>query len=352
MEAGNFTAAELLQVRLKAETAWKNSQYAASLRPHADAAVAVLKNQTAQFKVLDNRDKDLSVDIMFIDACGAEAVDCEATCQIDAPELAANKINIVPNICKEAKFKIDVTKLRKSEYTESELVLNGYAKMQKALDEFWAQQILVKLKTFAGVNVAPAPFTYDGVNKTTLVPTADYNLKLLANWIQQAELNNIADPYMIDNGHLFLDLLNARFDSGNLDGKGLAARMAELERILTIDQYNFAKAGLAEDTFMIAAGAVAFKTVNKHPDAPTLVGGKVQRLLSTLPSNLLEEVKYDLTYEVSCEVVNNEEHYFHTWRARTNGLVELNPKGCPVTIGGVTSEPTGVLSYTEQGSQG
>lgn len=347
MDAGIFTAAELIAVRLKAEQAWANSQYASSLKPKAAAAQAVIANQTATFEVLNNRDKDLSVDILFIDACGDEAVDCEATCSIDAPELAANKITVAPNICKEAKFKIDVTKLRKSEYTESELILNGYAKLTKSLDEFWAQQILAKLKLFAGVNVAPAPFTYDAVGKTTEVPAADYNLKILGNWLQQAELNSIENPYFIDNGHLFLDLMNARFDAGNLDGKGLAARMQELESMLTIDQYNFAKAGLTEDTFLIGAGAVAFKTVNKHPDIPMNVGGKVGRVLSTINSNLLTGVKYDLTYETTCEVVGGEEHYFHTWRARTHGLVELNPKGCPVTIGGTTVEPTGVLSYSE-----
>ena len=49
-QAGNFTAAQLLEVVVKGEEMWKNSQYEASLIPNAEAAVAVLKNQTAQYK--------------------------------------------------------------------------------------------------------------------------------------------------------------------------------------------------------------------------------------------------------------------------------------------------------------
>ena len=226
--------------------------------------------------------------------------------------------------------------------------MDGLNASIKALDEFWAKQLLVKLKTFTGVNVAPQPFTFDAGLKTTLVPEANYNLKLLANWIQQAKLNRIANPYFIDNGSLFLEMLNAKFQAGNADGAGDASRLAQLSKLLYDDQFNFAAAGLTEDTFLIGRNAVAFQTINKVKDQPTVIGGKVQVTTYTVKSLVLPNVKYDVEYTVVCKVVNGKRTYVHTWRLTTNGLIELNPQGCPVVFGGQTVTPTGVLSYTKQ----
>lgn len=358
-EAGNFTASQLLEVRLKAEQMWTDSQYAASLKPEAEAAKAVLAHQTARFDVFDDVNKDKKVKVTFIDACGVQAQDCVDTCDITGNELSTSAKEYEPNLCQEASFSVDVTKLRTNDYGSSEVVAQGLAAAVKALDEWWAQKVLATIKLFAGVNVAPAPFTYDGVAKTTKftdLNPAIYrsNLQLLANFIQQAKLNRIANPYIIDNGTFFVDMLNAAFDSGNAEGKGYAARLRAFENMLYDDQFNFAAAGLTDSLFMIGSGAVAFKTVNKHPDNPTLIGGNVQETIYTIPSNSLPGVKYDVTYTINCKIVGGKKHYVHVWQLRTNGLIKLNPEGCPVTatVGGVatTVTPTGVLSYTKVAS--
>lgn len=356
MAAGNFTASELLEVRLKAEQMWTDSQYAASLKPEAEAAKAVLAHQTARFEVLNDTEKDRKIKVTFIDACGVQANDCVDTCDITGNELSTGAKEYAPDLCQEASFSVDFTKLRKNEYGSSEVVARGLASAVKALDEWWAQKALATIKLFAGVNVAPAPFVYDNVAKTTKFTDLDpaiyrSNLQLLANFIQQAKLNRIANPYIIDNGTFFVDMLNAAFDSGNAEGKGYAARLRAFENMLYDDQFNFAAAGLTDSLFMVGSGAVAMKTVNKHPDLPTLVGGNVQETLYTIPSNSLPGVKYDVTYTINCKIVNGEKHYVHVWQLRTNGLIKLNPEGCPVraTVNGVatTVTPTGVLSYTK-----
>lgn len=356
---GNFSASELLAVRLKAEQMWNDSTYEASLRPEAEAAKAVLAHQTARFDVLNDPNKDKKVAVTFIDACGVKATDCVDSCSIDGDELATKAKEYKPNLCKQASFSVDATKLRSNDYATSEVVARGLAGAVKSLDEWWSQQILAKLKMFAGVNVAPTPFVYDAANKTTnfkdLDPTIyKSNLKRLANFIQQAKLNRVDAPYLIDNGTFFVDMLDAAFDSGNAEGKGYAARLKVFDNMLTDDQFNFAAAGLVEDLFMVGSGAVAFKTVNKHEDAPVLIGGNVQETLYTIPSNSLAGVSYDVTYTVKCKIDNGNKHYVHVWQLRTNGLVELNPEGCPVTtnVDGVatTVTPTGVLSFTKVAS--
>ena len=348
MAAGQFTESQLLETRLKAEQYWKNGAYQSTYAPEAQAAVAVLENQTMQFEAFnDYATKERKVRVTWLDVCGAEVRDCVSTCELTEPELESKSQVYEPNICKQIGFSIDFTKLKTNDYTSDEVVLKGIASRVKALDEYWARQILAKLATFAGVNVAPAPFTFDPVEITTNVPTADYNIRLLANLIQQAKLNRMSDVYMIDNGALFLELLNAQFNAGNLDGKGDASRLSQFQKMLYDDQFNFAAAGITDDMFVINKGAVAFQTVNKNPDRPTLIGGNVQQTVYTVPSNILKGVKYDVYYTVDCKTVGGKAHYFHTWTFETNGLIELNPESCPVTIGATTYTPTGVLSYTK-----
>ena len=345
MPAGTFTPSELTMLKLKAEQFYANNtaQYA----PEAVSAQAILENQSAKFRMFEDVNKDQKVAVTWIDACGVVAEDCEEVCEIDMPELESKSKEYEPNICKQSGFSLDARKLRTNDYGAQEVITEGLNASIKALDEFWAKQALVKLKTFAGVNVFPSPFTYDAVGKTTNVPTADYNLKLLANWIQQAKLNRIQNPYFIDNGSLFIESLNAQFNAGNFDGAGNASRLNQLSKVLYDDQFNFASAGLTEDTFLIGANALAFQTVNKVEDRPTLIGGNVQVTTFTVNSLALTGVKYDVEYSIVCKVVGGKKSYVHSWRLTTNGLIELNPNGCPVTIGGTTATPTGVLSYTK-----
>lgn len=347
MAAGNFTPSELLETRLKAEAYWKNAANTATYAPQAAAAQAVLANQTMQFSEFEDENKDRKVRVTWIDACGVEVDDCVSNCNLTEPELESKSKLYTPDICKKVGFSVDFTKLRTNDYTSEEVIMKGFASRIKALDEFWARQILVKLAGYAGINVAPAPYTFDAAGMTTQIPTAQYNLKMLANILQQAALNRMPDNYIIENGALWVEMLNANFDAGNFDGKGDAARLSALQKLLTNDQFNFAAAGITEDMFLIGKGAVAFQTLNKVAKQATEIGGKVGITTFQTPSIALAGVSYDTHYTVTCQTINGEAHYFHTWRFETHGIVALNPEGCPVTVGGNTYTPTGILSYTK-----
>jgi hypothetical protein len=223
-----------------------------------------------------------------------------------------------------------------------EVSARGLASALKALDEYWARQVLVKLKAFAGVNVAPAPWTWAA--GTTSVPAAQYTVGMVANLINQSILNRMDGAYYIDNGGLYVPWLNAQLSAGNLDGKGDAARIAAIK--LYFDQWNFGPAGLTEDTFMVAPSAVAMKTKTRNPDVPTLIAGTVQQTRYTIASPNLPGVKYDVYYTLTCKTINGKANIVHSWRIETNGGIFLNPEGCPVVIGGTTYTPTGVISYS------
>lgn len=345
MAAGDLSASALLQVRLKAEAMWNDAQYASEFKPQAGAAEAVLKNQTARITPLESQDKDLTVGITWIQTCDVAVEDCETNCDLDEPELETKRKDYALDVCKKTGFSIDREKNRTNSYTREEEMARGLAASVKVLDEFWAQKVLASLQAFAGVNVDPAPFTFDAADLETDIPAADYNQSMIPYLIRMGIKNRMASPYFIDGGNLYVNWLNTQFNAGNLDGKGDKARVDAIK--MYFDLFNFGASGVTAETFMINQAAVAMATRNRHGDAPTLIGGSVQQTLYTIPSIALPNVKYDVFYTVKCVTVNGKAHYKDVWRVQTEGGVFLNPEGCPVTIGEDTFNPTGVLAFNQ-----
>jgi hypothetical protein len=343
MPPGEFSPSALLAIKLKAEQIWTDSRLAQEYKANSDSAKAVLENQTATFRELDNPEKDNQIVVNFINPCAIVVEDCVSNCDITEDELESGAKTYTLDLCKKTGFAVDAEKMRTNTYTVEEQSARGLASALKALDEYWSQQVLVKLKAYAGVNVAPAPWTWAA--GTTSVPAADYTVGMVANLINQSILNKMPGAYYIDNGSLFVPWLNAQFQAASFADNGNQARIKALK--MYFDQWNFAPAGLTEDTFMVTPGAVAMKTKTRNPDAPTVIGGSVQQTRYTVASPTLPGVKYDVYYTLKCTTIAGKAHIVHSWRIETNGGVFLNPEGCPVTIGGTTYTPTGVISFTK-----
>lgn len=346
MAAGDFSPSVLQDIMLRAEQVWSGGVKASQYQANAIAAKAVLDNQTARITALEDPEKDNTVRVTWIDTCSTAVEDCESNCELDEPEAESKAKDYELTLCKKTGFSVDAEKVRTNIYTVQDISAENMAAKLKAMDEWLAQQTLVKLKSFAGINVFPDPWTYDAVANTTDVPAADYNRKMVASLLQQQIMNKMQGAYYIDNGSLWLDWTNAQLDAGNLDGKGDASRIAALN--MYFDQFNFAPAGLTEDTFMVAPGAVAIANKVRYTPTPTLIGGKIQQTRWTVDSPTLPGIKYDVYYALTCKTVNGKEHIMHTWRIEFNGDILLNPNACPVTIGGTTYSPTGVISYTKE----
>lgn len=349
MAAGDFSASALLDINLKAEAMWSNGAQAAMYQSHADSAKAVLENQTARFTELNDKDKDLKVKVTWLNPCGIVDEDCEGNCDISEPEIEAEAKEYEYDICRKTGFSVNRDTLRTSSYDAEEVRARGMAMSIKKLDEFWAKQVLLKAKAFAGINVAPSPWTFNGTTMDTEVPTASYDLTMIPYLMKQAMLNQLSSPYYIEKGDLYVPYLNAKFNAGNAEGKGDQARINALN--MYFDMWNFAAAGITEDLFAIDASAIAMKTHAKHPDSPMLIGGSVQHTIYTVNSQMLPGVKYDVFYTLACQeqVISGKTRtqYVDTWRLETNGLIALNPEACEVTVSGTTYRPNGVLSYAQ-----
>lgn len=345
MAAGDFSPSVLQDIMLRAEQVWSTGIRSQQYTANAVAARAILENQNARITAIENPEKDNTVRINWVDTCGTIVEDCESNCTLDEPESESKGKDYDLTLCKKTGFSVDAEKTRTNIYTVQDISAENMANSLKVMDEWVAQQSLVKLKAFAGRNAAPAPYTFDAVNNTTNIPAADYNRKLVAYLMQQQILNKMPGAYYIDNGGLWLDWTNAQLDAGNLDGRGDASRISALK--MYFDQFNFGPAGLTEDTFMVAPGAVAIANKVRYTPTPTLIAGTIQQTRWTVQSPTLPGIQYDVFYALTCKTVSNKEHIMHTWRIEFNGDVFLNPAACPITVGGTTFSPTGVLSYTQ-----
>ena len=342
------TASVILTAQVKAEQMWKDSRLAAEYETHADAAVAVKKNQTVRMTELTDPDTDKDLKVMWIDPCTNQVEDCTATCDITGPMAATAGQLYSLDICKEITFSASSELARRNEYTEEEFLANKTLLAKKALDEYWAQQVLLQLKAFSGIYVFPENYTY--ANGTTTIPFANYNVALLPYLTRAAIMNKMTGNYIIDDGALWNSVYNAGLYEGNLDGKGLAKAASELSRKLTFDLWNFPQAGITEDTFIVGSGAVAFATKARFSRTPVYVDGKVQQWRWSEPSNTIPGVVYDFYSQKTCVTTGTgsgvQEDVVDNVKVKTRGGIFLNPKGCPVTVGGTTYTPSGVMSLS------
>ena len=335
MARGVFTPSQIQIIQTKAEAMWRDSR--AVKRPvHLDAVKAVVENQTARFTEITDSDKDNKVKVTWLEDCDIQTTELQDDCSIDGVELGSNSKEYGMNIGQQTTFKVDERIGRTNTYTSDEVIATGLMNRLNALDEYYAKRVLTDLKLASGVNAYPTPYTFNSTLKTTEVQEDKYNLKMVAHLLQQAEMNDISNPYFISDGLFFIDVANANFDAMNADGKGDYNRYQALN--LYFDQRNFNKAGVEENLFMIDQSAVGLYTKAWYGQQPTLYAGDIQKTLYSVPSLNLPNVRYDVEYTMTCEKKGGEPKYYHVFKISTQGLFAVNPVACNDTS-------TGVLSY-------
>lgn len=341
-----LTASTILTIQNKAEKMWKDSALMTAYDPYSDTAKAVIKNQNAMFTELTDPDRENKVHVMWMDPCGSAVQDCTPTCSITGAVPSTLGADYEMDLCKEAvPFAINEELLRTNQYTVEELAAQKLMLAKKSLDEWWSQQILLKLKLFSGPN-----FWLDGNvqdDGTTYIADNKYNVELLPYLIRMGMMNKMSDTYMIENGELFQSITLAGLNSNNLNGQGIAAMAKQITDKLTFDMWNFGAAGITEDLFIINRSAVAFQTKARHSSTPRYIDGKVNQWRWSEKSLVLPGVVYDVFAEQSCTAVGSQEQILHNFKVKTRGGIWNNPAGCEITQGGVTGKSTGVISLTK-----
>jgi hypothetical protein len=350
MAAGDFTASNIAAIKLNLQNAWGNSQLSREMAPNVDAARAVIQNQSSNnvVQLVTDSSKDYDVNVYWIDPCTAATQACSSACDFTPAQLESKSQAYTLTLCREAEFAVSEDVEKSNYITTDQQITTGFQMKMRDIEEWVNTQVMLKINSFAGPNFYPTPWTYDAADTTTEVPTADWNAQMMANLVVQANRNKLTNaPYLLNDGSLAVDFLNRQWDSGNLDGKGDAARISALP--IYYDWQAFAAAGLTDNMFMIDRSAIAYANKTDNPDTARYVQGDVNMWIYTMKSNYLPNTKFDVFHRLTCawNATKNREYFVHAFKIRFKGDFLLNPKGCSQTVNGVTGQTTGVLSYTK-----
>lgn len=351
--AGDFTASTHRSFLLKAEEMWADGKWKDDNTPHVDSLLMQLSAQTARFQELNDPNKDNSVVVTWLKQCAEETSDLDRStdiCEVEGAQLETDSETYAYDLKQKFSFSVDEEKIRTGVYELDEQVAFGMLRGDKALSEYYNKQLLLAVKAAAGPNI-PAingdvlGITWDAGNNAADIPQSEYNMKIVAKLIKMQQLNQVNAGYYINRGSLFEAFKDAGYDVSNADGKGDGARKADVN--MTFDMWNFPKAGLTEDMFLVSNSALAVKTYTRYGDTPVYKAGNINQWRYRMKSNILPGVYYDVIHMLTCV----DGHDVHTFQIMTEGGIFVNPFSCPqtVTIADAETEvtATGVYAFNQ-----
>jgi len=326
--AGTFTAANLATIVTTADKVWKDNMSNPDYVANVEALEAIRKEQTASFPDLQDPAKDNTVKVVWIDHCDATLANCTNDCTIGGAELSADGKDYTLDLCKTSGFNIKEKALRSSVLTYDELVAKGLLSRMKLLDEWLAQQAIVKLEAFRGVaENLPAGLTWANASGDTEIPRAQWNLSLIPQLQRLGIMNRFTSPFLLSGSNLWVDYMNAEANMGNDNGKGDAARMKMFRTYFDLWNVDTLTAPDLK-TYLVNRGAVAFVNKAYYGAFPTEY--MTQRRYSIASRNL-PGVRYDVVYTNEC--VSNE--IIHKFSLYVKAGIFLNPTGCTETRTGI-----------------
>lgn len=343
--------ATLLQaVTVKAQAINADTQIKKALIAHAEAAKVVLANQTMNFSVLEDKDKDYIARVQWLDLCGGAVQDCTPKCTITGSGIDSQVLDYNLDLCKETTAtSIGAEVFRTNELNMIEVMAMKVVEHKRKLDEWVAQQVILKLKAFSGQNFYPNGYTY--ANNTTYIPDADWGVKLATYMQLVAMYNEMPSAYKLSNEQFFYPYNNALFDNANNTGAGDGLRAQLLGQDLYFDIFNFNKAGVTEDIFVVEPGAVAIANKSRFTTTPFYEDGtdRPQWRWTEISDNL-PGFEYEFYLQKSCRTVTGkptQEEIVTNMAAKVRLGIFNNPLGCNVTLNGQTGKTTGVISLSK-----
>lgn len=334
---GTFDCAKMLEVKAKVVEIFNGEGVIkAEYVPDVEPALAILQNQTANFEVLANPEKDREVKVYWPDDCDdTDPTDCTDQCSIDGDEIGDNCANYALTECFEKSFSVTEERFRTSLHSREEVVARAMLKKMKLMDEFWAAKALAFLDASAGVNAFEGQYTVSG--NATYIPAAAWNPDVFGYIDTVLWMNKLQGGKMLSGTLLKQYMWKVGMETSNPTGAAEQAKMTSFgvpyfdRRMDTI---------LGEKAlFLFDPNSTALVTKARHA-AYGPEGRKVDTadgpgiLMMTQDSMNLPGVVYDLYYQ---EVCANDD-ITHKWKLKTRGDLFLNPLGC-------SNDRTGVLKF-------
>lgn len=335
MAVGDFTPTRLADINLKMEEMWAEPQKTKNYTANGETIKAIMENQTAEFKALEDPTKLYDVNVQWIDFCADNAVDTQAAdqCPMDAtcPEGEGKSQNYALDIFIEDCYSVNEDKLETSNYSPEEVIALGLLKAKKSIIERFNLKADAVIAANMGVNPYEGDFaSINGVSGYTDIQKKDFNIETLyPYWSLVMALQRSNSAFVLDGGNLYQQALVALKDYANSDGK-LDMGLFELFPFYQ-DLFGFARAGISDNTYLIDAGAMAVVTRSKYPSTPRWIGGTVQQTRYQVELEQLPGVFLDVAYQPVCSA----DSILHKWNLKLRAGVFVNPTMCDANNTGI-----------------
>lgn len=331
--AGVLYPSDLTNIQARAMEMWANPGRDADYQIESVAAQMLLGMQTAQFAELQNPTKDREITAYWLDDCDEDLADCDDACSIDGVEASTSSQDYALTTCKTIGFKVPEFRLRTNVFGMEDFVARQLAKKVKALDEFWAQQVVLAMEANKGDNLYDGMFTV--TNGDTTIPASAFTPELMGYISLVKTKNKLGNATLFSGGSLYLQQWKAMMNNANADGKGANNMMSSQD--IVFDLFNPAAVSLGSNMYLISPNALALVTkayygARTAADPAEYNGEGIHQMRYGLASPTLPGVVYDVHYGIKCE----GSEVYHVWQLHTKGDVLANPAGC-------TQERTGIL---------
>jgi hypothetical protein len=331
-EIDHIDCGYLATIQAMADERWLDPIKNIDLIANADAAKAVLENQSVKLGELQVKDKKRVVSLEWLTDCDGDTQSCSDDCTLSGSDSTPECKEYEITCLQESEFKVGDRAYRERTINPRESIAFLLERRMKLLDEWIANYILTALHLPAnlGTNVyTGAPGTVAGSNTT--ISAIDWNDNIWGYLALVTKMNQFTNPYIITGQNLFQLVYNRAAEYANADGKGNVNKMGFLQNRIYFDPFNVESVA-ANHTFLIHKGAVAFISKAWYPlggaNAVELVPGQ---FAYSLNSRNLPGVVYDVFTQRTC--LSNE--YYTAFKVQLHGTFALNPTPCSETNTGV-----------------
>lgn len=326
MAKGVFTPVQLAEIQVKLDNMWKDPQNAKFYQAKGETVKSIQENQTASFPELKDPSKEKEVAVKWVDFCDDTAVDttnvdeCDkGSCDTPDPKTKTYELNTFIKDC----FSVRQEDYQGTILDMQETIAKGLMSKQKNIIERFNAKAVAFIDSQVGTNPIGDEFTEEnpGANGHTLVPKSDFNYEtMIPYWIEMLALLRSGRNFILDGRNMFQARILALANQKNADGK-LDAELYSMFPYYN-DILGFAKAGVANNTYVIDAGALAIVTRTKYPKVPIEYNGLFTDYSQPLPG--YPTMGLDVRYFVEC----TDGSIVHSWKLKLRAGIFANPILC------------------------
>lgn len=295
--------------------------------PQIESLKSVMANETQKITQLENSNKDVTVEVEWINACQIGTTSC-TNCTFGGTELSTNVETYTLNLCQESKFRVFENPMRTNDFSVEELVALGFVKADVELAEWANGQVLAAINNAKGTNLL-APGTNRGCisGNDTYITAPYWGAELLAYTARMNIWNRFSNSYMLTGANLHESKLIADFNSGNADGKGKVSMFGSMP--IFFDEVNI-ETLFPNQSFIMNKGAMAIANKVRYPNRIRYFDQERWSIGSDFTS-----LKYDVHYTNTCQTDNDT--FLHEYKVILRMAIPINPTGCDDNNTGILS---------------